>query len=995
MPDVDHNATGAPETPHMAHRGPTQEETPPETTNCESINYVENVKEQLSELDAAIWAKVSSDSNVINALTKMINKIASSNDEKTCYASMNRLLCEISLALHDHRNVMDKLKMDDDMAVMWLSTDTKILQGAYMQTARNPDGTSIVVQRARLLEELESLRAGTNQSLAKEQDKAQPKQSDGRKTRTRSKSRAHDRASVKLPTRVMKTRSSRPATDATSSTSASASASAPANPAAASAAPIVSTAVVTAGADDSTTGEAAQSTLEERTTAATNAFYTGTQSQKHVYFAEAASFVEIKYKSDNEGQWMNYAKDLWRYRPDMSIVHGLYMANQQIGLVSCEACDMWTSKQYGIRSNAAEELLAACIAHVFLVYQSLGSRLKTLRARTDIIKNGVVYEFEIDSKVLYFAPFQAKRPPGRGSIVGHILNVEGKNAAVEEIRAAYTAPAKGIIKLSYQSKHDHESHMYRQAHGQGRAADEGTASKNEFDIPGLAKLRWSKCYPAMSTRPLEVGKPSPQLEVIILDSVGDPFHTCKTPREMINAVYVLLIYLEKMLMRDVMHRDISATNVLVGRRQTSCDVTMQTPEDPVERDIENVLGKDPKVLITDMDHAIGYKIRGEPGSVSRTGTPLFTAGEAFIVDGVPIQWSRKNFSQSVGLPDVLFPQHRPPTFDKAFELDPKRHTDGLGTLYDDEQFKALLAKISTETKNLLEEELVLRVPIRHRPRFDAESCFWILVWFLVRAWPTSEKPENKDFHAESCAYSSFVTNMLINNAPTAAHRHDNFPLHSKLAALKMMLEDMQTYLFSIPWYQFEEGGVQHDHSLLQIHPAHAFVALRRIILYHLTKDSEPMQKALDVKLYTRRPRPCATSIHGSTFPQANTINQRSLHLVQDMRNASSSTRNALLIGRPSLTSVEILAQSQTGCKRSREVEDDDDETNAKSRGSGKAAKLQHIPSAADEESAVNDIPMTDQLPKNDAMGLRLLMLIDQNHWLGAFTGKNDIRAPIE
>ncbi|KAH7070896.1 hypothetical protein BKA62DRAFT_317314 [Auriculariales sp. MPI-PUGE-AT-0066] len=937
-PDVDHNATGAPETPHMAHGGPTQEETPPETTNCESINYVENVKEQLSELDAAIWAKVSSDSNVNNALTEMIDKIASSNDEKTCYAPMNRLLCEISLALHDHRNVMDKLKMDDDMAVMWLSTDTKILQGAYMQTARKPDGTSIAVQRARLLEELESLRAGTNQSLAKEQDKAQPKQSDGRKSRTRSKSRAHDRASVKPPTHVMKTRSSRPATDATSSTSASASASAPANPAAASAAPIASTAVVTAGADDSTTGEAAQSTLEERTTAATNASYTGTQSQKHVYFAEAASFVEIKYKSDNEGQWMNYAKDLWRYRPDMSIVHGLYMANQQIGLVSCEACEMWTSKQYGIRS-AAKELLAACIAHVFLVYQSLGSRLKTLRARTDIIKNGVVYEFEIDSKVLYFAPFLAKRPPGRGSIVGHILNVEGKNATVEEIRAAYSAPAKGIIKLSYQSKHDHESHMYRQAHGQGRAADEGTESENEFDIPGLAKLRWSKSYPEMSTRPLEVGKPSPQLEVIILDSVGDPFHTCKTPREMINA----------------------------------------TPEDPVERDIENVLGKDPKVLITDMDHAIGYKIRGEPGSVSRTGTPLFTAGEAFIVDGVPIQWSIQNFFRSVGLPDVLFPQHRPPTFDKAFELDPKRHTDGLETLYDDEQFKALLVKISTETRNLLEEELVLRVPIRHRPRFDAESCFWILVWFLVRAWPTSEKPENKDFHAESCAYSLFVTGMLINEAPTAAHRHDNFPLHSKLAALKMMLGDMQTYLFSIPWYQFEEGVVQHDHSLPQIHPAHAFVALRRIILYHLTKNSEPMQKALDVKLYTRRPRPCATSIHGSTFPQANTINQRSLHLVQDIRNASSSTRNALLIGG----------------KRSREVEGDDDETNAKSRGSGKAAKLQHIPSAADEESAVNDIPMTDQLPKNDAMGLRLLMLIDQNHWLGAFTGKNDIRAPIE
>ncbi|KAH7099962.1 hypothetical protein BKA62DRAFT_771891 [Auriculariales sp. MPI-PUGE-AT-0066] len=956
-PDVDHNATGAPETPHMAHRGPTQEETPvrhqqdssnmtaahndPSTARDNKLrvdqHYVENVKKQLSELDAAIWAKVSSDSNVINALTEMINKIASSNDEKTCYAPMNRLLCEISLALHDHRNVMDKLKMDDDMAVMWLSTDTKILQGAYMQTARKPDGTSIVVQRARLLEELESLRAGTNQSLAKEQDKAQPKQSDGRKTRTRSKSRAHDRASVKLPTRVMKTRSSRLATDATSSTSASASASAPANPAAASAAPIVSTAVVTAGADDSTTGEAAQSTPEERTTAATNAFYTGTQSQKHVYFAEAASFIEIKYKSDNEGQWMNYAKDLWRYRPDMSIVHGLYMANQQIGLVSCEACDTWTSKQYGIRSNAAEELLAACIAHVFLVYQSLGSRLKTLRARTDIIKNGVVYEFEIDSKVLYFAPFLAKRPPGRGSIVGHILNVEGKIATVEEIRAAYSAPAKGIIKLSYQSKHDHESHMYRQAHGQGRAADEGTESENEFDIPGLAKLRWSKSYPEMSTRPLEVGKQSSQLEVIILDSVGDPFHTCKTPREMINAVYVLLIYLEKMLMRDVMHRDISATNVLVGRRQTSCDVTMQTPEDPVERDIENVLGKDPKVLITDMDHAIGYKIRGEPGSVSRTGTPLFTAGEAFIVDGVPIQWSRKNFSQSMLLPDVLFPRHRPPTFDQAFELDPKRHTDGLEMLYDDEQFKALLAKISTETRNLLEEELVLRVPIRHRPRFDAESCFWILVWFLVRAWPTSEKPENKDFHAESCAYSLFVTGMLINKAPTAAHRHDIFPLHSKLAALKMMLEDMQTYLFSIPWYQFEEGG--------------SSTTIRSCkFIRHTHSSPSAALSSLDVKLYTRRPRPCATSIHGSTFPQANAINQRSSHLVQDIRNASSSTRNALL----------IVANTR---KRSREVEDDDDETNTKSGGSGKAAKLQHIPSSADEESAVNDIPRTDQLPK--------------------------------
>jgi len=124
----------------------------------------------------------------------------------------------------------------------------------------------------------------------------------------------------------------------------------------------------------------------------------------------------------------------------------------------------------------------------------------------------------------------------------------------------------------------------------------------------------------------------------------------------------------------------------------------------------------------------------------------------------------------------------------------------------------------------------------------------VLVWMLARAWPIDSPP------ASSLAYISFVHSALQEDG-TSDRRSDvhNFAyiLHPRLAALQPLLDAMHRYLCGVPWAPLE--SVYSDTGrVFPLHPAHAFVALRKIITWFLAYFDTAV---LDVPLRTDRPRP--------------------------------------------------------------------------------------------------------------------------------------------
>jgi len=140
----------------------------------------------------------------------------------------------------------------------------------------------------------------------------------------------------------------------------------------------------------------------------------------------------------------------------------------------------------------------------------------------------------------------------------------------------------------------------------------------------------------------------------------------------------------------------------------------------------------------------------------------------------------------------------------------------------------------------------------------------VLYFYLARASPL--RP-TRDVNSAACGF--FVSQMLQESGDGDSKRPilemslRNI-LHPEFEPLGTVVESLRDYLLGIPWQKMED---EDDFPVdLRLHPAHAAVVMRRMLLATLTDPS--LQSILDIELQTAAPR--NINIFGNPFAQQTT-----------------------------------------------------------------------------------------------------------------------------
>jgi len=243
------------------------------------------------------------------------------------------------------------------------------------------------------------------------------------------------------------------------------------------------------------------------------------------HYSRQASLAQSLGDLDLE-QFADLMLDLRRHRPDQVVVHGFSLQDQQVVLGSANACGFWND------AACPADDLEVWVRHVCGVYHSLAhDRVPGLRLH-GVVDNVPVYRLAVPERAdstrmedIFVAPLFTRRPPGRTTFVGTILDVKDSDPNTAALRTAYnTRECTGVVKIAWPRAKDHKSEVewYAAAHRDGW-------------IPGLARHR------AASAEHVHVFNPVAEddarvLDVTILDSVGVPLSQCETPRELLEAI---------------------------------------------------------------------------------------------------------------------------------------------------------------------------------------------------------------------------------------------------------------------------------------------------------------------------------------------------------------------------------------------------------------------------------------------------------------------------
>ncbi|KIM23841.1 hypothetical protein M408DRAFT_27546 [Serendipita vermifera MAFF 305830] len=214
---------------------------------------------------------------------------------------------------------------------------------------------------------------------------------------------------------------------------------------------------------------------------------------------------------------------------------------------------------------------------------------------------------------------------------------------------------------------------------------------------------------------------------IVLGDSGEGFMKAKTPKEALMVMYDLLevtrvLYREK----KILHRDISCRNVLVRSEAVVLDDCAQAEGMYFSEYLLNKALDKPSVsplstrlLLIDFEMADDQSPDVEPdrASKSRAGTPMFEAG--------PVRSTSKPRAHVFPpMPEVapgLQESYRNTVSDRV-EVFPPNEAEYL-------------------SRKDAEGVVVEEKPFRHLLRFDAESVFWVLNWWCIRAKPKRELRE--------------------------------------------------------------------------------------------------------------------------------------------------------------------------------------------------------------------------------------------------------------
>ncbi|EJD48449.1 hypothetical protein AURDEDRAFT_162408 [Auricularia subglabra TFB-10046 SS5] len=521
---------------------------------------------------------------------------------------------------------------------------------------------------------------------------------------------------------------------------------------------------------------------------------------------------------------------LKRYRPDFATVHGLLVADGQVSITSLDPRCSWASMSTPICSGVDSfPSVDTWIAYVVLLYQTHTNRDTRFIAPTTNASDSIRHwKVTPNDCVSYFRPLQAYCHPWKSAWLAFEVEPSSPPPRAD---SPLSLRSKGFLKASWQpasSKYT-ESYFLKHAHRRGW-------------LPGLVRHR--SCSRDASAASIFVEDPEgqPRLElvkeIIHLASVGQPLSQCRSALHFLKVIYDAAETHYQLLRLGIIHRDLSWFNLLCFPWHDETTLL----DKPVASDIpcvDFILTGDkqsqPSALVLDLDHAaLMQKLYTDDGNrgKERVGTPMFISIE--LSSKAPMRAdSTRSLADITERLRVL--DGRPELFARAF---PNGDNDFIAKF---------LRIVKLEKTRIAAGEKAYTQPMSfHRPQHEVESLYWVLVWGFSRACPLGLSPHG----TMGDALSQFAVTMLYHSPGVESGRSTSLysmglpegPFHPLLRRdFVTALQDLATYL-AVPWGLY----------LRDVHPDHAHVALRRILLPLI--DDVVQGKVADVPFNTTQPR---------------------------------------------------------------------------------------------------------------------------------------------
>ncbi|KAJ3535255.1 hypothetical protein NM688_g7005 [Phlebia brevispora] len=441
-------------------------------------------------------------------------------------------------------------------------------------------------------------------------------------------------------------------------------------------------------------------------------------------YHRANTLIKIKPDSKNGAlQSISYA---WRHLeacPDRPGVYCLAVNCRYYQIAWVDSAGPVTSPRYAWK-NGEHYQLDPLLCYLYSLYVPPAShtmrdptitvhRLDThLPLTWDIHSGGKIYE---DCKLISFQP-----PWGRRTTV--FLHIKDGQ--------------RTIIKDYYRNK-------------KGRYNEEDFLARIHSDVlmPGVVRLVSSeevKAYGEVITT-----APRPELEDsndrvacrtkmrLIFSSVGQKLDKVSSLKELLMVFFDLNEIHRALLHVGVLHRDISANNILIRPKHRSFKGDVQLSSNPklmsdiLWTETTNTTADRSTCLLIDFDNSANLFSSTENATenvkvlAQRTGTPMYIARSISSGVVLPKRWHRRYFP----MPELSGKAKE--LYDKTWgaatyeEYCDRNGTCHGSTVPDNNTLRALYAKLSTK-------------PVCHRPHHDVESMFWTLFVTALKAVPKSD-----------------------------------------------------------------------------------------------------------------------------------------------------------------------------------------------------------------------------------------------------------------
>ncbi|PVF95863.1 hypothetical protein CPB86DRAFT_875329 [Serendipita vermifera] len=564
----------------------------------------------------------------------------------------------------------------------------------------------------------------------------------------------------------------------------------------------------------------------------------------------------------SQNQGASYTGYLLQARPDLVSVVGIFVDTKEFRLAFSNACGIAYMKSLRWRSIFSGPILCAWIARIYepITDPSMERNIALPRARFTLTHNDEtsdIYEIKLvgipfGRRTTVFEPLPQM---GQDKIVVKYQYIEIDRRFSEQIildRVHENGPFPGVVRINGQRSN--------------------SSKQNEVVVELEKKVTGDK---------EKVTRKRTRLEML---DKAVPLMDAETPLALLVALYDLLEVTRFLYRkRKVFHRDISAGNVLIRPEMKD----YKEAEAIVDFDGMHFAtfllrrhGRYPgsgrlstRLLLIDFDMAEDQTRRGKGVAKPRTGTPIFMARVV------------RSCGKIDGGARALYPM---PQLEKGKDHYEMYLEDRLKMFPPNEYF---LQRIDAD---------ITLEPFRHKLYYDAESVFWLLLYWCIQARPASRNRE------EILPRSSHWNNLTGGSGTddTRGFFLETFPsnvCHPRYQALEGLLRSMADQLKGYP--ELTEDKVRN-------HQEYLHEAFQRLIFEFISANSHESFIVLKTSTVPRRiPR-------GNQMTQPLSSSQRSTRSTRSTYSSLSTVSNHI-----SLRSVEKLPDISNYSKISSDVED--------------------------------------------------------------------------